>query len=222
MISIIVPVYKDEGALVSFMDQTYKFKGDYELIFVVTEEEAYLKDKYRDYRILIAPKGRSWQMNLGARNSFGDILLFLHCDSLFEDNILEEVEKSIEKSPAGCLRLYFDSERLSMKIGASMSRARVTFRNIAFGDQGIFLTRELFYELGGFKEIPLMEDYQLSMDIKSRGIRIRQADSKIITRAVRFEKGGAFKTMLLMQRLQGLYRKGLDPEELVKMYEDVR
>ncbi|WP_300408850.1 TIGR04283 family arsenosugar biosynthesis glycosyltransferase [Lagierella sp.] len=222
MISIIVPVYRDEAALKNFLAQKNKLKGDYELLFVITKEDEHLVQKYKDERILIAPKGRSFQMNHGAKNSTGEILLFLHCDSIFEENILEEVQKSIEKSPAGCLRLYFDSKHPLMKICGFMSRLRVRTRNIAFGDQGIFLTRNLLEEIGGFREIPIMEDYQLSMDIKDRGIRILQCDSKIITRAVRFEKGGMLRTMYRMQKFQHMYRNGESISKIAREYRNIR
>ena len=222
MISIIVPVYKDEAALKNFLAQKHKLKGDYELLFVITEEDSYLIEKYSDERILLASKGRAFQMNYGAEKSVGEILLFLHADSIIEDNILEEVQNGIKISPAGCLKIYFDLDHPLMKICGYMSRFRVRRRNIAFGDQGIFLTKELFEKIGGYREIPLMEDYQLSMDIKDLGIKIRQCDSKIITRSIRYEKGGMLKTMYKMQKYQHMYRKGVSPEEIVERYRNVR
>ncbi len=222
MISIIVPVYRDEAALKNFLAQEYKLKGDYELLFVIVKEEEYLIKKYKKSKFLIAPKGRSLQMNYGAKESKGDILLFLHCDSIIEDNILEEVSKGIKRSPAGCLRLYFDSNHPLMKICGFMSRLRVVSRNIAFGDQGIFLTRDLFNEIGGFIPIPIMEDYQLSMDIKSKGIKILQCNSRIVTRSVRFEKGGILKTMYNMQKFQKMYRNGEDPKKIAERYRNIR
>ena len=161
-------------------------------------------------------------MNYGAKKSVGEILLFLHADSTIEDNILDEVQNGIKISPAGCLKIYFDLGHPLMKICGYMSRFRVRRRNIAFGDQGIFLTRELFEKIGGYREIPLMEDYQLSMDIKDLGIKIRQCDSKIITRSVRYEKGGMLKTMYKMQKYQHMYRKGVSPEEIAERYRNVR
>lgn len=222
MISIIVPVYKDEAALKNFLAQKHKLKGDYELLFVITEEDENLIEKYSDERILLAPKGRASQMNYGAKKSVGEILLFLHADSTIEDNILDEVQNGIKISPAGCLKIYFDLDHPLMKICGYMSRFRVRRRNIAFGDQGMFLTRELFEKIGGYREIPLMEDYQLSMDIKDLGIKIRQCDSKIITRSIRYEKGGMLKTMYKMQKYQHMYRKGVSPEEIAERYRNVR
>lgn len=99
-----------------------------------------------------------------------------------------------------------------------MSNLRVRLRNIAFGDQGIFISRDYFYKLGGFVEIPLMEDYQLSMDIKADGEKIGLANAKIETSERRFVENGRLKTMARMQRLQYMYRRGKDIEVIASLY----
>ena len=119
-------------------------------------------------------------MNYGASLSKGDILLFLHADSFLPSDALEQIHKIIYKGyKVGCFKIKFDSRSILMKICGFMSNLRVRLRNIAFGDQGIFIDRNYFYELGGFAEIPLMEDYQLSMDIKADGEKIALAETKI-------------------------------------------
>ncbi len=99
----------------------------------------------------------------------GDILLFLHADSILPKNALNEIHRIIcQGYKVGCFKIRFNSRSVLMKICGFMSNLRVRLRNIAFGDQGIFIDRSYFYELGGFAEIPpLMEDYQLSMDVKA-------------------------------------------------------
>ena len=93
------------------------------------------------------------------------------------------------------------------------------YRNIAFGDQGIFIKRELFEKIGGYKSIPIMEDYQLSMDIKKLGKKIHLLKLPIITSARRFEKNGIFKTIINMQKLQYRDRCGYD---INKIYSDYK
>jgi len=105
-----------------------------------------------------------------------------------------------------------------MKICGFMSNLRVRLRNIAFGDQGIFINRNYFYELGGFAEIPLMEDYQLSMNIKADGEKIVLTKTKIETSERRFIQKGRLKTMIRMQRLQYMYRKGKDIDVIANLY----
>lgn len=105
-----------------------------------------------------------------------------------------------------------------MKICGFMSNLRVRKRNIAFGDQGIFIRKDYFNELGGYREIPLMEDYQLSMDIKSRGDRIDLLNTKIRTSDRRFVENGRLKTMARMQKLQYMYRRGEDIDLIANLY----
>lgn len=105
-----------------------------------------------------------------------------------------------------------------MKVCGFMSNLRVRLRNIAFGDQGIFIDRNYFYELGGFAETPLMEDYQLSMDIKANGEKIALTGTKIETSERRFVQKGRLRTMMRMQRLQYMYRKGKDIDMIANLY----
>lgn len=105
-----------------------------------------------------------------------------------------------------------------MKICGFNSNLRVRLRNIAFGDQGIFIEREFFNKLGGFANIPIMEDYQISIDIKKSGEKIALASTKIETSDRRFLKEGRLKTMVKMQELQYMYRKGEDIEKIARMY----
>lgn len=102
-----------------------------------------------------------------------------------------------------------------------MSTFRVKRRQIAFGDQGIFVKKTLFCKLGGFPDIPLMEDYRFS-EMLVRETKIAVADGFITTSARRFTNGGMLRTMWKMQKIQHFYRKGVAPEELLKLYRDVR
>lgn len=220
-ISIIIPVYNEAPTINKLIDNLDQFKDCCEIIFVdggssdgthrIIEER---------YRIVYSPKkGRSNQMNYGATLSKGDILLFLHADSLLPRDGLIQIHRIINKGyKVACFKISFDSRSFLMKICGFMSNLRVRIRNIAFGDQGIFISRSYFYELGGFAEIPLMEDYQLSMDIKANGEKIALAKTKIKTSERRFVEMGRLKTMARMQRLQYMYRKGEDIETIVNLY----
>ena len=92
------------------------------------------------------------------------------------------------------------------------------FRRVAFGDQGIFLERSLFDELGGFAPLPIMEDYRLSLDARKRGLRIGMARSFITTSARRYKAGRILRTMLRMQALQHRFRRGDSIDEIAAAY----
>ena len=145
--------------------------------------------------------------------------MFLHSDSLLPKYALSQIQNTVNKGHrVGCFKIKFDSSSILMKICGMMSNLRVKYRNIAFGDQGIFITKDYFYEIGGFRELPIMEDYQFSIDIKKSGERIVLINSKIITSERRFVKSGRLKTMAKMQKLQYMYRKNQDIEIIKNLY----
>ncbi|QRN84778.1 TIGR04283 family arsenosugar biosynthesis glycosyltransferase [Clostridia bacterium] len=222
-ISIIVPVYNEATNIQAFMSYMEQFKPHCEIIFVDGGSDdgtdQILAEKYMlSYS---SKKGRSYQMNHGASLASGDILLFLHSDSLLSDGALAEIERIISEGyKVGCFKIRFDSSSILMKICSFMSSVRVRVRNIAFGDQGIFIERDFFNQLGGFAELPLMEDYQLSMDIKRYGQKIALADATIITSERRFTKFGRIRTMAKMQKLQYMHRQGVDSAKIASLYEE--
>ena len=109
-----------------------------------------------------------------------------------------------------------------MKICQVISNNRIIDRRIVFGDQGIFIKRELFDEIGGFPDIPIMEDYQFSLTLRDKGKRIGIARGLITTSTRRYAQGGKLKVMWQMNRLRKAYRSGLPPDVITEMYQDVR
>ena len=105
-----------------------------------------------------------------------------------------------------------------------MSNARVWARGIAYGDQGIFIRRRLFEEVGGFPELPIMEDLQLSLNLRRRGVRFGLARGRITTSSRRFGTGTAqmLKTWCAMVPLRRMYRAGADIQEVAARYRDIR
>lgn len=91
-----------------------------------------------------------------------------------------------------------------------------------FGDQGIFIRRKLFFEIGGFPELPIMEDYQFSLTLKELGVKLGITQKRIYTSDRRFVKGGRLRIMWKMNRLRAMYRRGVDIEKIADLYRDVR
>lgn len=220
-ISIIIPVYDEISTIDKLIDNLNQFKESCEIIFVdASSSDGTAERIEKTHKLIYSPKkGRANQMNYGASQSNGDILLFLHADSILESDAIYQIEKVIsEGQKVGCFKIHFDSNSILMKICGYMSNLRVSFRNIAFGDQGIFIRRQYFYHLGGFPQIPLMEDYKLSMAIKTDGTNIALVKSKIKTSERRFLEKGRLRTMANMQKLQYMFRRGLDIEEIANLY----
>lgn len=224
MISVIVPIYNEEKNIVKFQKQFEDVYGNYEIIFSdggSSDSTLSLIDK--KYIVVNSLKGRAKQMNSAVKYAKGDVLLFLHSDSIIEPNLFSVIYKSINEGVQfGCQRLSFNSDKTLLRVCQFMSNLRVTIRKIAFGDQGIFISRKLYDEIGGIPDLPIMEDYELSLMLKKKGIKVKAIDSTIITSPRRFEKNGVLKTVFLMQKLQFLYRNGVSSEKIYNMYYDVR
>lgn len=239
-LSIVIPIYNEFENVKKIISNLDNTEGIHEVIFSDASNdceskkviiEANKKSNSILFKYIESYKGRSLQMNNGYKYSCGDIILFLHCDSLLEKDFASKIINAVnfDKVKFGCLSLYFDDKSLLMNICGFMSRERVKKRKIAFGDQGMFFTKDTFESIGMFKEIPLMEDYEMSIRAK-KFVEIKQINSKILTSSRKFYSDnrlfnrGNFsfisilKTMLDMQILQYQYRKGVDTTRLLEKY----
>lgn len=169
-------------------------------------------------RVLTAPRGRSSQMNAGARVAAGDVLWFLHADTRVPP---EAPELLLDACRRGATWGRFDvrlSGRLPVLrlVERAMSlRSRLT--GIATGDQGIFVTRAAFERVAGFPQIPLMEDIAISKALRRQG-RPACLRTRVLTSSRRWEEQGAIRTILLMWRLRLAFALGADPHRLARLY----
>lgn len=222
-ISVIVPVYNEERALPRLLRETEKLTGC-ELLFADGGSTDKTLALLSGQRVLTGARGRAAQMNLGAEKSGGDVLFFLHADSLLPQAPAQELLSVLERHRWGCFGVDFAPGGRLMAICARNSNRRVLRRGIAFGDQGIFLERDLFFAAGRFPDLPLMEDYQLSLNLLARGERPGMTASPIVTSSRRFGATALsqLRTMAAMARLRRLYRGGTDIRELARQYRDIR
>jgi len=221
-VSIIIPVYNESKNIDSLLDFLAPKRGQCEIVFVDggSSDDTVARIKDRGETVVLSPcKGRANQMNHGASLAAGEIFWFLHADSKPPADALYQIREVLDNGyRIGCFPIQFDSNHPLMLVNALMSNLRVCVRNIAFGDQGIFLHRALFAEIGGYAAIPLMEDYQLSLDAAKAGCRIGMARGKIVTSARRYVKHGRLRTILHMQLLQHRFRRGDDINEIARAY----
>ena len=221
-ISVIVPVYNESANIDKLLALVTSLGGQCEILIVdggSKDGTAELLEKSGATIIRSPEKGRANQMNLGAAMSGGDVLWFVHADSILPPDALTMIHEVLGKGHSfGCFGLRFDSKSLLMRLNALFSNLRVRFRSIAFGDQGIFIRRDLFEIIGGYASIALMEDLQLSLDVKQSGNRIGIARGRIITSERRYLQGGRWKTIRMMWTLQRSFRRGNDIEEISRRY----
>ena len=171
---------------------------------------------------LQSPPGRATQMNLGAASAKGQVLIFLHADSKLPTDAKQQVSKILHgKWQWGRFNLCFDSTRQSMSVVAWFINQRSRLSGIATGDQAIFMRREAFNRIGGFDEIPLMEDIATSQQLKKLSKPLC-VNSVVTTSARRWERKGVIRTIVLMWVFRLAYSVGVSPQRLAHYYGHVR
>jgi rSAM/selenodomain-associated transferase 2 len=175
--------------------------------------------RFPDLRALTGPRGRARQMNTGAREARGDVILFLHADTRLPDGALEAVSAALDDQRVigGRFDVRFDSPRLVFRMIASFMNLRSRLSGLSTGDQAIFVRRSVFESIGGYPDIPLMEDIELCRRLKRHG-RLAAIRSRVTTSARKWEREGALRTMALMWALRFLYMVGVPPTRLHRWY----
>lgn len=224
-VSVIVPVYNEITTIDAMISQLDRIRDQAEIIIADGGSTDGTCSRIPErFTLLHTGKGRAVQMNAGAEAAHGDVLFFLHCDSELPEDPIGEIRRVMASHEAGCFGIAFHSDQFFMWTCRVMSNHRAGVRKIMFGDQGIFITRELFRIVGGYPQIPLMEDYRLSLTLKKIGVRPGMCRHRIFTSERRFpeENIPKLKVMWKMHMLRRAYRKGVPVEEIAAQYRDIR
>lgn len=174
-------------------------------------------------RVVTSPRGRSTQMNAGARAASGDVLLFLHADTSLPDGFAPAIERALA-DPAvvgGRFDVFLSPPSPLLSLVARLMNTRSRLSGIATGDQAIFVRAGVFTRLGGFAEIPLMEDIDFCRRLKREG-RIACLRERVTTSSRRWREHGPLRTILRMWTLRLLYFVGVPPARLRRAYPDHR
>lgn len=174
-------------------------------------------------RIITAPVGRARQMNEGAKAGRGDILLFLHADTRLPTKAILMIEAALT-DPAvvgGRFDVTFDSRSVWGTMISTFMNRRSRLSGIATGDQALFVRRRIFEQLGGFADIPLMEDIEFSRRLKRTG-QMAALHQTVTTSFRRWEQQGPLRTILSMWALRFMYWAGVNPTRLSRWYKTVR
>ena len=165
-------------------------------------------------RVVVAPRGRALQMNAGARVASGDVLVFLHADTVLPPDAPEAILRSATNHVWGRFDVEIEGRHPLLRVIAWSMNLRSRLTGIATGDQAIFVRRDVF---PGFAGIPLMEDIAFSKAMKRRGAPACLR-STVRTSGRRWESRGVLRTVLLMWRLRVAYALGADPARLAEKY----
>jgi rSAM/selenodomain-associated transferase 2 len=226
-VSVVVPAL-DEGAMLPATLRSARSAGADEVIVVDggSADGTVAAARVLADLVIASPPGRARQMNAGASAAKGGILLFLHADTLLPLGGVEGARAAVRDG--GAVGGAFPV-RLSASPGASAYRKTmlgvtgrmINVRSAVFrsytGDQGIFVTKEAFEEIGGFEEIPLMEDVRFSRRLVRLG-PTRLLGETVVTSGRRWEAGGPLRTILLMWRLRLAHSLGMPPHRCAEIY----
>jgi rSAM/selenodomain-associated transferase 2 len=220
-LSIVVPTL-DEAASIEATLAAARAAGPADVEIVVADGGS--RDATRSLaapladRVIEAPRGRASQMNAGARAASGDVLLFLHADTLLPPHAHEAVLAALSAGREwGRFDVSISGSDPLLPVVAAFMNARSRLSGIATGDQAIFVLRASFEAVGGFRDIPLMEDVALSKALRRRSAPACLA-ARVATSGRRWERHGTLRTILLMWRLRLAYALGADPHRLARRY----
>lgn len=222
MLSIIIPTLNEAETIVPTLASLQRLRGrDAEIIVVdggSTDDTVTLAQPLSD-RIETARRGRASQMNAGAVMARGEILLFLHADTRLPPSGVELVCRLLVRADRvwGRFDVRIETRNPALRLVAHMMNVRSRWSGIATGDQAMFVRRRDFERVGGFPDIPIMEDIALSRALRRLGPPVC-VSTPVVTSGRRWERHGVMRTIFLMWSLRLAYFLGADPAALAVSY----
>jgi len=220
LISIIIPTRNEADSIGGLLPDLLGIPG-VELLVVDGDSTDNTVDiaKSLGAKVLETSPGRAQQMNAGAETAQGGILLFLHSDTHLASGFAEHV-REVLKQPgvaAGAFQLSIDGKDFGLRIIEWLVNFRSRVMQMPYGDQGIFVTANMFFSVGAFPPQPIMEDFELMRRLKKRG-KVKILHLHANTSARRWERLGILKTTVMNQAIIIGYFLGISPEKLSGWY----
>ncbi|HUK84190.1 MAG TPA: TIGR04283 family arsenosugar biosynthesis glycosyltransferase [Verrucomicrobiae bacterium] len=221
LISVVIPALNEEASLSATLRQLAA-RSDVELIVVdgnSIDRTAEIAQQFTPF-VFVTRAGRAHQMNLGARHATGDILLFLHADTSLLPGALDELQRRIISDGAvgGAFDLGIDSPRRLCKVVAKVASCRSRALRLPCGNQGLFVWRQVFDALGGFPDIPILEDIAFARRLRRAG-RLTFLRSGLITSGRRWNANGVVKTTFVNWWVTLLFLLRVSPRYLRGFYD---
>jgi rSAM/selenodomain-associated transferase 2 len=222
--SIVIPVFREQRNIARCLDSLEQVARIEQAEIIVVDGdggstlEAIPRRHWRfALRTILSPPGRGGQMNAGAAEAVGEILVFLHVDTFLPRRALDLVEGALGPASAGAFSVDHPSGRLFKWWVGVLNLFKGLFRT-PYGDQVFFMRRDTFWTVGGFEEIPIMEDVSFMRRLHRRHMRIRILRAKVVTSDRRWRKTGYAFNFLRNVLLLWLYFLGLPPRWLAVLY----
>jgi rSAM/selenodomain-associated transferase 2 len=220
LVSVIIPTLDEAGIIEKTLQALLGHPGEFEVIVADggsrdgTLEEL---EGFPDVTKISSPSGRATQMNAGARAAAGDVLFFLHADSTLPAGAISAVRQALADPSVsgGAFQLKFDDSRLFFKTLAFFSRLNHIL--CTYGDQGLFLRAETFRAIGGFRDLPVMEDVEIQKRLRAAG-RFVKIPLPIVTSARRYRKKGPWRQHLQTSLIVLGFHLGIPARSLAGCY----
>jgi rSAM/selenodomain-associated transferase 2 len=220
LISIIIPTLNEAGNIKETIISS-QFSNNVEIIVVDggSKDETLFIAKSLNVKVIISPPGRANQMNVGAMAASGEILLFLHADTRLPANFEQMMRTTLVKPGivAGAFALRINAPNWGLRLVELGVKWRSHLWQMPYGDQGIFLTKDVFQQVGNFPPIPIMEDFELIRKLKTMG-KIYLLPTPVITSPRRWLKKGIIQTTMLNQIIVIAYLLGVSPQQIRNWY----
>jgi rSAM/selenodomain-associated transferase 2 len=223
LISVIIPALNEAENILKAIESVRQQDQAVEIIVVDGGSVDGTPEIARAHAAVISsPRGRALQMNAGAQRATGDVLLFLHSDSVLAPGALAQLQKTMDNPPGtdriagGTFTSTFDVDNFWLRFYAFCST--IDWLGFRYGDQGIFVRHSIFEAMGGYAEIPLMEDIDLMRRLPKFGRRFLIRHYPVTTSARRFLEHGVIRQEVANVILVGLWLLGVKPHTLARWY----
>ncbi|MBD2390102.1 TIGR04283 family arsenosugar biosynthesis glycosyltransferase [Aphanizomenon flos-aquae NRERC-008] len=220
LISIIIPTLNEADNIQEAIISS-QIGSHIEIIIVDggSQDQTLLIAKSLNVQAIISSPGRAHQMNAGAMAASGEILLFLHADTRLPTNFDQMIRTTLAKPGivAGAFTLQINSPHWGLRLVEFGVKWRCNLWQMPYGDQGIFLTKDVFQQVGNFPQIPIMEDFELMRKLKTLG-KIYLLPTPVITSPRRWLKKGILQTTLGNQIIIIAYLLGISPNQIRNWY----